>query len=93
MQVVRIKSSFFDAGQEVWAGGHDYPVTDASMRQVELGNAEVVEVEDPPAQADQAAADVNEAPAGQDSDAAAAQGEAPAETPAGKQGGKRRNQA
>lgn len=91
MQVVRIKSSFFDAGQEVWAGGQDYPVTDASMRQVDLGNGEVVEVEDPPADAQEAAADVSEAPAGQGGDPA--QGEAPAETPAGKQGGKRRNQA
>lgn len=64
MQVVRIKSSFFDAGQEVWAGGKCYPVTDASMRQVELGNAEVVDAEATPAEAEQAAADANEAPAG-----------------------------
>lgn len=65
MQVVRIKSSFFDAGQEVWVGGQDYPVTDASMRQVELGNGEVVNSEGGGVSDVKAAVDVVEPSSGQ----------------------------
>lgn len=63
MQVVRIKNSFFDAGQEVWAAGVDYPPTAEALRQVEINNAELLDVPDASAVVEQVAADVPQEPA------------------------------
>lgn len=44
-ELVRYLSSFFDSGDEKYAAGQHYPVTDETLRHVGIGIAELVEID------------------------------------------------
>lgn len=73
-QNVRILRNWFADGELVFRAGQEYPADEASLRQVELGNGELVEAPDAAAPAEAAPADA--APA--DESAAPAEAAAPA---------------
>jgi hypothetical protein len=80
MQVVRITNSHFEvdnsgSSHEVFKGGAFYPQTEASLRQVALGNGDLVDAPADPEKA-VAAAEAAEAKAEKAADAAAAAREA-----------------
>lgn len=75
MKVIRITNSWHETGPDgeshvVLQGGQFYPVTQATMRQVELGNGEVV---DAPEDAEKAAAAAEAAQVAADKAAAKAE--------------------
>jgi hypothetical protein len=53
-QAVRILRNWFDAGELVFKAGEVYPADEAALRQVELGNGEAVEADQPAAPVAQA---------------------------------------
>jgi hypothetical protein len=44
---VRILRNWYDGGELVFRAGEKYPADAAALRQVELGNAEVIDAEQP----------------------------------------------
>lgn len=62
-QNVRILRNWFADGELVFRADQEYPADDATLRQVELGNGELVDAAEPAAPADAASADDAAAPA------------------------------